>query len=348
MRVLIVANDCEWASWSSKIAAIKAFYAPLLPLAIDLRYTDFQNVPLKEYPGIITTFVNGTAVDSNGTDIEVDQDWFRQNIVPITGGYDIAVFQLGNVASRVGLPLGIKFGKFGSTWCCETFVSSETSHYYLPNPSGVGMNDLGDLATVIIEHELSHALYAITGQPDRTHEFFYAGNLARVLTDIVLPDHGKLIMLYQQLVADLEAELGIIKGQSSAADMNIATSQFPPKIVAWALAIAHEEGATPELHNPGNLKYASLTASWGATRGREAADGGFLCQFPDDATGQKALCNFLVLGCENELIAFHAPEARTFEGFTKIYAGNPPQGYIDAIAKAIGVSLDAQISTFLS
>lgn len=124
--------------------------------------------------------------------------------------------------------------------------------------------------------------------------------------------------------------------------------KFPALILKWAAAIAQGEGAYPASHNPGNLKYSTLTASWGATKGRAAEDGGFLCQFPDDATGQAALCNFLVLGCENELIAFHAPAARTLEGFTKIYAGNPPQGYIDAIVLYMGVSPLVQISTFLS
>ena len=48
------------------------------------------------------------------------------------------------------------------------------------------------------------------------------------------------------------------------------------------------------------------------------------------------------------LLAFHAPEARTPSGFTKIYASNPPQGYIDAIVQAMGGDPNVQISTFLS
>jgi hypothetical protein len=35
-------------------------------------------------------------------------------------------------------------------------------------------------------------------------------------------------------------------------------------------------------------------------------------------------------------------------GFTEIYAGNPPQGYIDRIVETLGVPADTQISTFLS
>lgn len=119
-------------------------------------------------------------------------------------------------------------------------------------------------------------------------------------------------------------------------------------IVKWANLIKAGEGATPVSHNPGNLKYTSLTASWGAKRGRAATDGGFLAAFPDDATGFTALCNFLLLGCENLLLAFHKPASRTLTGFTKIYAGNPPQPYIDRIVQGLGVDPKVDIATFLS
>lgn len=118
-------------------------------------------------------------------------------------------------------------------------------------------------------------------------------------------------------------------------------------IQRWANAIAAGEGANPASNNPGNLKYSTLTASWGATKGNAASDGGYLCHFATQDIGTRALCNFLTLGCENELIAFHSPAARTLEGFTEIYAGNPPQGYINKIVATLGVPANTQISTFL-
>jgi hypothetical protein len=36
------------------------------------------------------------------------------------------------------------------------------------------------------------------------------------------------------------------------------------------------------------------------------------------------------------------------EQFTIVYAGNPPQGYIDAIVQAMGGDPNVQISTFLT
>ena len=103
-------------------------------------------------------------------------------------------------------------------------------------------------------------------------------------------------------------------------------SPFPPKIVAWATAVAHWEGANPLSCNPGNLKYSTLTASWGGTKGHPASDGGFLCQFLTYQAGFKALCNFLQLAAEGELIISH-PLPCSIEQFTVKYAGNPKQGY---------------------
>ena len=122
--------------------------------------------------------------------------------------------------------------------------------------------------------------------------------------------------------------------------------QFPPMIVSWARAIGLGEGASLQSNNPGNLKYSTLTASWGGTKGRAATDGGYLCNFPDEKTGMDALCNFLVLGAEDQLLAFH--KARTLTAFTKVYAGNPPEGYIDGIVSYLGVPGDTNIATFLA
>lgn len=124
-------------------------------------------------------------------------------------------------------------------------------------------------------------------------------------------------------------------------------SPFPAKIVAWAEAVSQGEGATLASNNPGNLKYSTLTASWGATKGHQASDGGFLCQFKTTEQGFTALCNFLMLACEGELIISH-PQPCTLQAFTERYAGNPPQGYIQRIADYLGVSLTTDISTFLN
>lgn len=119
-------------------------------------------------------------------------------------------------------------------------------------------------------------------------------------------------------------------------------------IVKWANAIKVWEGNAPYLNNPGSLKVSGLTKSWGAQNGIQASDGGWIARFATYDQGFTALCNFLTMGCMNELLAFHSPEARTFQGFTKIYAGNPPASYIEGIRRLLGCEMDTQISTFLN
>jgi len=129
----------------------------------------------------------------------------------------------------------------------------------------------------------------------------------------------------------------------------------PPKpstsrIGEWAKAIEMQEGGHPydaniKLNNPGNLKYSTLTASWGGQKGFQATDGGWICKFSTFQQGFDALCNFLTLGAENELLFFH--DARTLLLFTKKFACPPDDGYANRVAAALRVKVDQDISTFL-
>ncbi len=124
-------------------------------------------------------------------------------------------------------------------------------------------------------------------------------------------------------------------------------SPFKPMILKWAALVTQGEGANPLSNNPGNLKYSTLTASWGATKGHPASDGGFLCQFKTPQAGKDALCNFLTLGAEYELIISH-PKPCSIHDFTVRFAGNPPEGYIDRIVQGLGVVPTTDIAMLLS
>lgn len=132
-------------------------------------------------------------------------------------------------------------------------------------------------------------------------------------------------------------------------------SKYPLKIVTWAKLIAAGEGATSLSNNPGNLKLTNLTATWGAMRGRPATDGGWLARFSTYEQGFDALCELLVLAAQDQLIYYHKispagkpqPEVRTLEGFTRVYAGGPPQGYINRIVAGMGGDPRVDIATFL-
>jgi hypothetical protein len=115
-----------------------------------------------------------------------------------------------------------------------------------------------------------------------------------------------------------------------------------PRIVSWGNMISRFEGAKPVLNNPGNLRYTTLTASWGAI------DNGSFCQFSTYEAGFQALCNFLQLACEDQLIPYH--NARTIKQFTEVYTDYPPPeyDYSDNLIKALNLTPETPISDFLS
>lgn len=119
-------------------------------------------------------------------------------------------------------------------------------------------------------------------------------------------------------------------------------------IEKWAKIIAKNEGANPSLNNPANFKYAPLIASWGAIKGPKGSDGGYFAKFTTYDMGFQALCNFLTLGCKNELKDYH--NARTIKEFTLVYTNHPKPAfdYSDSLIKELGVTANTLISTFLS
>jgi zinc knuckle protein len=339
-NVRIVANNQAgtWQSWPEKIAAIKAFYASVCDLNIELIATQLTPQFAPYQPS------------STGTTYRVDEAWYEANVLLLAPGDDIVLFVVPPTdhPSLITL-MGLEYYQQGKPGELTVF-SDETSHTYIfENGADV---DQGETVVNYGCHEIAHYFYALLAKTDNTHLYFFAGTPEKVLADFNF-DEAELGW-YQQLVQDLEEELGLLKAREIPPNGDLTPSQsqktppqsvaspettqptIPARITQWAAIIAKEEGANPDLHNPGNLGYSTLTASWGATKGPAKTDGGFLCQFADETAGLTALCNFLVLGCEDQLLDFHAPEARTLAGFTKIYAGNPPQGYIDAIVQAMG------------
>jgi hypothetical protein len=351
-NVRILANNeaGTWQSWPEKIAAIKAFYAPVCELNISVTPTTLtpQFAPYEPSSGSSSVY-------------RVDENWYEANVNPLAQGADIIIFVVPptdhpNLVTLMGLDF-FQQGKVGET----TVFSDETSHTY------IGEADQGETAVVYAEHELSHHFYGLLAKTDNTHLYFYAGNSSGVLNDFDFDEQE--LAWYQQAVQDLEQELGLLKARQIPPVGDIAPTTpvkqsetpvpapqtsntpqptFPPKILAWAAIIGKEEGADPSLNDPGDLKLSDLTKSWGAIQGFAAADGGFLAKFPTMQLGEIALCDFLVLGCQNELLAFHSPAARTLSGFMQIFAGNPPAAYTNAIVQAMGGDPNVQISTFLS
>lgn len=149
-----------------------------------------------------------------------------------------------------------------------------------------------------------------------------------------------LILIKKQPVAETPTPTAVYNEVKQSMKENMITK--------WAKIIADLEGAKPALNNPGNFKYSPLLATWGATKGSAGSDGGNFAVFLTYEIGFQALCNFLTLGCHNELASYH--NARTIKEFTLVYTNHPkPQfDYSDTLIKRLGVTADTDISTFLA
>lgn len=349
-KLLVIANNLNWPSLADKIEAVCDFYVPVCTLVPTIVHTSMHPVFNNSYPGLAPLYV-------------VDRGWYEVNVAtPYAGQADFLMF----VTPPSDHPTMVTYAgymSFNNVGPWETTVFAQGEH----DRTLMQGRDMGDSFTLIAEHELSHAFYYFLGRRDDTHVHFpnnqpnYADDPRNVLKDFdFTTKYARLEWLKDKLLAALVL-LGILKRQQAVtiaegntqppvvpkpAPEPTPAPQFPPMILKWAKAIAAEEGARPALNNPGNLKVAPLTASWGATRGFQAADGGWIAKFATLDAGNKALCNFLLLGAENELTAFH--NARTLQKFTQVYAGNPPQPYIDAIARSLNCPLDTDVSTFVA
>lgn len=334
MKIAFIFNNSTWSSEIEKVQNICNFFSTVY-IESEIHHTTFTNIP---FITVATTDGHQGTPDTLGTAETVNSDWYDTHITPLTEA-DIILFCITQAESAGHItPIGID-----NKVHAIIFGVNETNHAY------VNGKDLGNEFELFAEHEISHALYYLSGKPDRTHEYFYAGNPQGVLKDFA----DKVSILKRMLQACLQL-LGLLKIQQTMQPIPIVTEPIvnPPisKIELWAKAIQQAEGWKPgspsQTHNnPGNLGYTTLTASWGATQGGAKSDGGHFCKFPDYVTGFKALCNFLTLGAEDELKAFH--QARTLELFSEKY-GNTGVGYAQEIANTLHVPLSTDVSTFLT
>lgn len=350
MKITFVFNNTLWATEAEKIKAICDFYKPIADIVPNVLHTSFTDIPFEMVSivgGIENTAYNSTTVLP---------EWFSKNITVLAPDSDIIVLYLNDRDDNPPrTSVGIMHGKYENVVQCCIFGLNETNRAYIYDKAAGTEIDQGNSFVVFTCHEISHALYLLEGKkPDNTHAYFYTAREKKVLDDLVNPRW----FLLDSILNFCYQLLGLYKQQTTIMhDNNTSTANPVPlapqpqgytpymMIYTWAKAIERAEGARLQLNNPGNLKVSTLTKSWGAQPGFNATDGGSIAKFPTYQAGLQALCNFLTLGCENQLLAFH--QARTLGSFTKIYAGNPPQGYIDQISYTLKVPVDTDISTFL-
>lgn len=344
MKITLVFKNSNWTTITSKVNAIQSFFSSL---PLDITVTSITDLNPLTIPWVSVGAIGGITNTLSST-TTVDPTWFANNVSSLAPDSDIIVYCIMPTDIPVGhTSIGIMQGKVGTIVQCCIFGIQENDHGYVDEV------DQGNAFVLFTCHEISHALYLLQGDADNTHAYFYTGQPTKVLGDL---KNGKLTKLQQlvgylkQLVSYYQEEITIIKPVNP---INIPVPQPQVQntvpismITKWATAISIAEGARKDLNNPLDLKVSTLTESWGASNGMQATDGGWIAKFETYEQGFTAGCNFLKLGCEDELKAFH--QARTLETFMEVFAGNPPQPYIQSIADYLGVPLSTDVSAFLS
>lgn len=173
MHLLIVANNAEWKTFNDKITEIRNFYASVFDLpAVSVKYTSHQNVP---YQGNIP-----------------EPQWYADNVLSLATGYDFVIFLDPNAPiSATQVCQGCYFGEVGTCSKICLYVQEDWR-----------MNAGQDYNSFVLQacHEISHAMYAKIGMPDRTHEFFYNLNPQGVLPDFQNYQQKEVITLAKVVV----------------------------------------------------------------------------------------------------------------------------------------------------
>lgn len=337
LKIKLILNNCQnWNSIYSKMAEIEEFYSPKFTVEIDFEVTSFTDIPFQKATGS-----DGSAgFEQIITTEMVEPEWYNQNITVKALAYDMVLFYVPN-KDKIGhiTSAGLRADNDQGPVELTIFGMNENDRLY---QNGV---DIGNAFCTMTSHEIAHGLYLMFGGVDNVHKYFYSTYPREILNNF---NFNSQVTWWDVQITKIAKALDFIKKLIGLIKQPMQQPQkFPQKIIIWANAIKIEEGARPGVNNPGNLKYSPLTASWGATPDFMPTDGGNIAKFPTSQKGFDALCNFLVLGCHDELKFFH--QARTIKEFTHVYA-NPPAGskYAENVARALGVTVETDISTLIS
>jgi hypothetical protein len=158
---------------AGEIKAIQDAFLPHVELSIDLVKTQINVIPFTDY--------------GEGR-VGVEHDFYNKNVTVRANGYDIVEFVVP--LSQCQMPQknrGYRTDRGAGPIELQVGADENEMTEYGPVGSRVRVNYF----VVHTLHELSHACYMITGQPDRTHEFYdkyWDHFLPYVLADLKWPD----------------------------------------------------------------------------------------------------------------------------------------------------------------
>jgi len=334
IKLLIVANNCQWQSLQSKIDDIKAFFSSKIDLQVTVIHTNYPNIPFSPIGGVVSTNAPAGSVL-----LQVDPSWYDYNITPIGATSDIVLFLVNMIqwpADKTPVR-GVRTDKDQGPVELQVAANEWEDIIQTLGTSKVQSHEFQHFA----EHEILHALFMITGQNDTTHHWDYDMlNLSGALNEINFPfmNTSDKPTIIQKITAPLTKP----PVNNDLLNKMCAAIQDREGYIAPGVNPNYPNG-TPAFRNcnPGNLRYAGQIGSIGQKNG--------FAVFPNYQAGLDALKRQLLLVARGKSRTFPSP--CTIQQFFHIYApstdGNDPESYAEQVATAMGVTKSFSLSGLL-
>lgn len=357
LKLLVVANNAEWRSWPEKLSKLREWFSPKVDFDITLWNTSYAHVPFQasHAPGYR----------------RIDDAWYNAHVSSLSRGHDIVLFvvpkrQWPQDNNAWGYRTDNSHGAVELQINCD-----EDSVMYVPNSTGKKDeygNNISDAFFEQARHEILHALFFITGQPDTTHKWLADYNqVGFALEEIQFPKPnnaslpGFLSITSAWLSLVLKWLSGGMKGDMPEVPDEILPEPHMPTrkslVRMFCFAIQEFEDYVPpggkyrngsvapigslsyRNNNPGNVKWVpGQRLSTGADKRGFAV----FRSYEDGFAFLEAMVRNHIKG----LSRYYRPSMTFYEYFA-VYApaedDNHPRQYAEFVAKKCGVSPNTQI-----
>lgn len=191
INVLVVANNSEWKTWSEKFDELRRWFAPKVDLSFRRIDTAIKDIP----------FVPYTSVDPEQNKIPnlkgIDPDFYNKNFLPLAYTND-QIFDeiLLVVLNRKDWqePNRARGWRTDSeSGIVELHIGCDENN----RERWGGYPGKTDSFFQLARHEILHALYMISGQPDTVHFWWDRGQLNKCLDELYL-DPYQLIPFWKR------------------------------------------------------------------------------------------------------------------------------------------------------
>lgn len=230
MKILIVANRAKWKSWPDKIEKLESYFKKF-DIKATIEHTAYNTVPYIKYES------NDPRYGVRNYE-GIDPDWYDKYVTSMASGYDIVLFVL---------PLSQWNKDNGARgWRTDKDQGPVQLHIWCDeNEKAVWGGYAGRTESFfqLARHEILHALYMITGQLDKVHDFWDAGNLDLALDDLKIstPKDVEIVGILQQIVLIYQQIITLFKKKKEE-EINQYNEKHNSKLDEWAFAIRDFEG----------------------------------------------------------------------------------------------------------